>query len=68
MLDDELIKKVRAEYARQGGLARAKSLTAKERLESSRKAAKASAAARKRKAAAAARRKAKARKKKSDQK
>jgi hypothetical protein len=45
-MDEELIRKVRSELARQGGLARAKSLTAKERKESAIKASKAAAKAR----------------------
>jgi len=49
-MDDELIKKVRSELARQGGLARAKSLTAKQRRDSAIKASKAAAKARTRKA------------------
>ena len=49
-MDDELIKQVRSELARQGGFARAKSLTAKQRRESAIKASKAAAKARKRKA------------------
>jgi hypothetical protein len=49
-MDAELIKKVRSELARQGGLARAKAMTAKERKESAIKASKAAAKARTRKA------------------
>jgi hypothetical protein len=49
-MDDELVRKVRSEFARQGGLARAKSLTAKQRRESATKASKAAAKARTRKA------------------
>ena len=49
-MDEELIKKVRSELARQGGLARAKALSAKERRESAIKASKAAARARTRKA------------------
>ena len=45
-MDDELIRKVRSELARQGGLARAKALTAKQRKESAIKASKAAAKAR----------------------
>jgi hypothetical protein len=49
-MDEELIKKVRSELARQGGLARAKALSAKQRRESAIKASKAAAKARTRKA------------------
>jgi len=49
-MDDELIKKVRSELARQGGLARAKTLTPKQRRDSAIKASKAAAKARTRKA------------------
>jgi hypothetical protein len=49
-MDDEIIKQVRSELARQGGLARAKALTARQRRESAIKASKAAASARKRKA------------------
>jgi hypothetical protein len=49
-MDAELIKKVRSELARQGGLARAKALTAKERRESALKASRAAAKARSAKA------------------
>jgi hypothetical protein len=49
-MDEELIKKVRSELARQGGLARAKALSAKERRESAIKASKAAARVRTRKA------------------
>jgi hypothetical protein len=42
-MDEELIKKVRSELARQGGLARAKALTPKQRRESAIKASKAAA-------------------------
>jgi hypothetical protein len=49
-MDEELIKKVRSELARQGGLARAKALTAKQRRESAIKASKAAARARSAKA------------------
>jgi hypothetical protein len=55
--EDELIKKIRADFARQGGLARARALTAKQRKESAIKASK--AAAKKRTAEAKARRKGK---------
>jgi hypothetical protein len=51
-MDDELIKKIRSEFARQGGLARAKALTAKQRKESATKASKAAAKARSAKAKA----------------
>ena len=50
-MDDDLIKKLRSEFARQGGLARAKKLTAKQRKESAAKASRAAAKARSRKAA-----------------
>ena len=50
-MDDELIKKVRAEFARQGGKARAKALTSKERKAIAMKASKAAAKARSKKAA-----------------
>jgi hypothetical protein len=49
-MDKELIKKIRSEFARQGGLARAKALTAKQRRDSAVRASKAAAEARKRKA------------------
>jgi hypothetical protein len=49
-MDEELIKRVRSELARQGGLGRAKALSAKERRESAIKASKAAARARTRKA------------------
>jgi hypothetical protein len=49
-MDEELRKQVMAEMGRRGGYARAKSMTAKERRESARKAAKASTLVRKRKA------------------
>jgi hypothetical protein len=49
-MDNELVKKLRSEFARQGGLARAKALTAKQRRESATKASKAAAKARKAKA------------------
>jgi hypothetical protein len=51
-MDEELIKKIRSELAREGGLARAKSLTPKQRRESAIKASKAAAIARMRKARA----------------
>jgi len=51
-MDEELIKKVRAELARQGGLARAKALTPKQRRDSAIKASKAAAKARMKKAKA----------------
>jgi len=50
VMDDELIKKIRSDFARQGGLARAKALTAKQRKESATKASRAAAKARTRKA------------------
>ena len=49
-MDEDLIKQVRSELARQGGKARAKALTAKERLAIATKASKAAAKARTRKA------------------
>jgi hypothetical protein len=49
-MDDELIRKVRAEFARQGGKARARALTAEQRRKSAIKASKAAAKARTRKA------------------
>jgi len=49
-MDAELLKQARSELARQGGLARAKSLTAKERRKSAIKASKAAAKARTQKA------------------
>lgn len=49
-MDEEVIKKVRSELARQGGQARAKALSAKRRKEIATKASKAAAEARKRKA------------------
>jgi len=49
-MDEELIKMVRSELARQGGLARAKALTARQRRESAIKASKAAAKARMKKA------------------
>jgi len=51
-MDNELVKKLRADFARLGGRARAKSLSAKERKEIATKASKAAAKARKKKAAA----------------
>jgi hypothetical protein len=50
-MDEELIKKLRSDFARQGGLARAKKLTAKQRKESALRASKAAAKARSKKAA-----------------
>jgi hypothetical protein len=58
MDEQELIRKIRFEFARQGGLARAKAMTAEERRKSATKASKAAAKARTAKA--------KARKRKSD--
>jgi len=49
-MDEELVKRVRSEFARQGGVARAKSMTAKERKAIAMKASKAAAKARTRKA------------------
>jgi len=49
-MDAELLKQARTELARQGGLARAKSLTAKERRKSAIKASRAAAKARTEKA------------------
>ena len=49
-MDEELVRRVVSELGRQGGLARAKSLTAKERRDSAIKASKAAAKARTRKA------------------
>ena len=49
-MDEELIRKVRSELAREGGQARAKALTAKERKAIATKASKAAAKARTRKA------------------
>jgi hypothetical protein len=49
-MDDELIKKLRSEFARQGGNARAKALSSKERKAIAAKASKAAAKARARKA------------------
>jgi hypothetical protein len=51
-VDAELLKQARRELARQGGIARAKSMTAKERSELATKASKAAAAARTKKAKA----------------
>ena len=51
-MDAELLKQARKELARQGGMARAKSMTAKERRELATKASKAAAAARTKKAKA----------------
>jgi hypothetical protein len=51
-MDKELLKQARSELARQGGFARAKALTAQQRRESAKKAAKASAKVRKAKAKA----------------
>jgi hypothetical protein len=45
-MDEDVIKKLRSEFARQGGLTRAKKLTAKQRRESALKASKAAAKAR----------------------
>jgi hypothetical protein len=45
-MDEELIRKIRSEFARQGGLARAKAMTAEERRKSATKASKAAAKAR----------------------
>jgi hypothetical protein len=45
-MDKELLKQARSELARQGGFARAKALTAKQRRDSAIKAAKAAAKAR----------------------
>ncbi len=49
-MDEGLIKKIRSAFARQGGLARAKALTARQRRESAIKASKAAAKARTQKA------------------
>lgn len=49
-MDEGLLKQARSELARQGGLARAKALTAKQRRDSAIKASKAAVEARKRKA------------------
>ena len=49
-MNEELIKKIRTDFARQGGLARAKALTAKQRRDSAIKASKAAAKARTQKA------------------
>jgi hypothetical protein len=51
-VDEELIRKVRSELARQGGLARAKALTPKQRRDSAIKASKAAAKVRMKKAKA----------------
>jgi len=51
-MDNELIRQVRAEFARSGGLARAKALTAKQRRDAAVKASKAAAKARTRAAKA----------------
>ena len=51
-MDKELIRKVRSELARQGGLARAQAMTAEERRKSAIKASKAAAKARTAKAKA----------------
>ena len=51
-MDAELLKKARRELARQGGMARAKSMTAKERRDLATKASKAAAKARTQKAKA----------------
>ena len=51
-MDAELLKQARRELARQGGMARAKSMTAKERRELATKASKAAAAAMTKKAKA----------------
>ena len=51
----ELIKKIRSDFARQGGLARAKAMTADERRKSATKASRAAARARTAKARAKAR-------------
>jgi hypothetical protein len=51
-MDEELIKKIRSELARQGGLARAKALTPKQRRESAIKASRAAARARMKRARA----------------
>jgi hypothetical protein len=49
-VDTELLKQARKELARQGGIARAKSMTAKERSDLATKASKAAAKARTKKA------------------
>jgi hypothetical protein len=49
-MDDELIRKLRSDFARQGGKARAEQLTTKRRKEIATKASKAAAKARTRKA------------------
>jgi len=51
-MDEELVRKIRSEFARQGGLARAKAMTAYERQKSAIKASKAAAKARTAKAKA----------------
>ena len=51
-MDEELIKRVRSELARQGGLARAKALTPKQRRDSAIRASKAAAKVRMKKAKA----------------
>jgi hypothetical protein len=51
-VDTELLKQARKELARQGGIARAKSMTAKERRDLATKASKAAARARTQKAKA----------------
>ena len=51
-MDEELIRRVRSELARQGGLARAKALTPKQRRDSAIKASKAAAKVRMKKAKA----------------
>ena len=52
MDEQELIKKIRSDFARQGGLARAKAMTAAERRKSATKASKAAAQVRSAKAKA----------------
>jgi len=52
VMDEELVRKIRSEFARQGGLARAKAMTAHERRKSAIKASKAAAKARTAKAKA----------------
>jgi hypothetical protein len=51
-MDEELIRKIRSEFAREGGLARAKAMTAAERRKSATKASKAAARSRTAKAKA----------------
>ena len=51
-MDEEIIRKIRSELARQGGLARAKALTPKQRRDSAIKASKAAAKVRMKKAKA----------------